>query len=240
MSEDKKKQVLERITTTSSLEAAVQKADLVIEAVVEVLEAKLEILQRISAFAPSNAIITSNTSTITISRISSKLPKEARSRTLGLHFFNPPQIMKLVEIVKHAESDPDVVQRIVTLSTGLGKTPIVVNDSPGFVANRIGLSVFLEASDLLEKGVASVRDIDTAMRLGYGYPMGPFELGDLVGLDARLHNLESMYQESKDERFRPPEILKKLVAEGYLGDPKAKKASKGGYYEYYGLERVRD
>ncbi len=125
----------------------------------------------------------------------------------------------------------------VAISKTLGKSPVVVYDIPGFIANRIGISVFSEASNLLERRVASVRDIDLAMRLGYGYPMGPFELGDLVGLDSRLRNMEALYGETHDERFKPPSILKKLVADGYLGDPKVKKGSKGGYYEFFGLSR---
>ena len=119
----------------------------------------------------------------------------------------------------------------------LGKIPIIVLDYPGFVANRIGISVFSEASALLEKGIANVRDIDLSMRLGYGYPFGPFELGDLVGLDARLQNMIALYRETGDEKFRPPKILRRLVAEGYLGDPKLKPESRGGYYEYFGLKR---
>ncbi len=119
----------------------------------------------------------------------------------------------------------------------LGKTPVIVQDYPGFVTSRIGLSVFAEASDLLARGIANIRDIDLSMRLGYGYPMGPFELGDLVGLDARLRNMKTLYAQTKDKRFRPPKILRRLVSEGYLGDPKTKPGSRGGYYEYFGLKR---
>jgi 3-hydroxybutyryl-CoA dehydrogenase len=154
-----------------------------------------------------------------------------------MHFFNPPQIMKLVEVVKTKKTSQAIVSRIEKVSKALGKIPIIISDYPGFVANRIGISVFSEASVLLEKGIANVRDIDLSIRLGYGYPLGPFELGDLVGLDARLRNMIALYRETGDEKFRPPKILRRLVAEGYLGEPKLKPESRGGYYEYFGLKR---
>jgi 3-hydroxyacyl-CoA dehydrogenase len=145
--------------------------------------------------------------------------------------------MKLIEIVRTKETNYDVISQLQMLSQSLHKTSILVYDTPGFVANRIGISVFAEASSLLEKGIASVRDIDLAMRLGYGYPMGPFELGDLVGLDSRLRNMQALYAATQDERFKPPKLLELLVKDGYLGDPEIKKGSRGGYYEYYNLKR---
>ncbi len=237
LSSDAPTSILSRISTTTSLKNALEGADFVLEAAFEVLATKQRIMKKAVDYSSPEAVLASNTSTLSISKIASELPAEARKRTVGMHFFNPPQIMKLVEVVKHSETDEKIVDKVVNLSKSLGKTPIVVNDIPGFVANRIGISVFAEASMFLEKGISSARDIDLAMRLGYGYPMGPFELGDLVGLDARLRNMEALFSETHEEKFRPPPILKKLVAEGYIGDPKLKKGSRGGYYEYFGLKR---
>ncbi|MHB8567402.1 MAG: 3-hydroxyacyl-CoA dehydrogenase family protein [Nitrososphaerales archaeon] len=231
------KKILECIETTTSLDYALAGADFVIEAAVEDLSVKQGIFKRATVQASQSAVLATNTSTLSITMISSGLPIDASGRVVGMHFFNPPQVMKLVEVVKSNETSDETVKRVIALAIDLGKVPVTVLDYPGFVANRIGLSVFAEASELLAKGIASVRDIDLAMRLGYGYPLGPFELGDLVGLDSRLLNMEALCKETQNERFRPPAILKKLVSEGFLGDPKIKKGSKGGYYEYFGLKR---
>ena len=228
---------LDKINTTTSIDSLLSNASFVLEAAVEDLEVKRQIFNTASKLAAPDAILATNTSSLTISRISSVFPIDVRSRIIGMHFFNPPQVMKLVEVVKMPETNEEVIFRTSKVADSLGKTPIVVLDTPGFVANRIGLSVFVEASYLLEKSVASVRDIDLAMRLGYGYPMGPFELADVVGLDARLRNLQSLFDETGMERFRPPNSLRTLVSQGYLGDPKLRKGSRGGYYEFYGLER---
>ncbi len=237
ISSEEAEMALSRVETTTSIERALTGADLVLEAVIEDLKTKQAVMRLASTLAKSNAILASNTSTLSIAKIGSVLQSEARKRIVGMHFFNPPQIMKLVEIVRTTETSDVTTEAVVGISKTLGKSPVVVYDIPGFIANRIGISVFSEASNLLERRVASVRDIDLAMRLGYGYPMGPFELGDLVGLDSRLRNMEALYGETHDERFKPPSILKKLVADGYLGDPKVKKGSKGGYYEFFGLSR---
>ena len=231
------KKILESIEVTSSIEYALAGAGFVLEAAVEDLAIKQEIMKKASHFATKDAILATNTSTLSISKISESLSAQERNRVVGMHFFNPPQIMRLVEVVTSKETMKQVAVEVGKISEKIGKVAVFVVDYPGFVANRIGISVFAEASDLLQKGIASVRDIDISMRLGYGYPLGPFELGDLVGLDARLRNMEALYEETKEERFRPPEILKKLVDEGYLGDPKSKKGSKGGYYEYFGLKK---
>jgi 3-hydroxybutyryl-CoA dehydrogenase len=232
--------VAARISTVSSLEEACQDSEFVLEAAYESLEAKREIFSKANAVASNDSVLASNTSTLSIAKISEPFLPEVRARSIGMHFFNPPQVMKLVEIVRTKDTQSDIISKVQAIASSLRKTGIVVFDTPGFVANRIGISVFAEASSLLENGVASIRDIDLAMRLGYGYPVGPFELGDLVGLDSRLRNMEAMYSETKDTRFKPPKILEKLVSEGYLGDPKTKKGSKGGYYEYFGLNRPSD
>jgi len=228
---------LSRISATASVEKCLDHAHFVLEAACEELKTKQEIFKKAAALADRDAVLVTNTSTLSVSRIGEKLRGRDRERLAGMHFFNPPQIMKLVEIVKTRKTNDKIVSRIQAVVRALGKTPIIVQDYPGFVANRIGLSVFAEASDLLERGIANIRDIDLSMRLGYGYPMGPFELGDLVSLDARLRNMKALYAQTKDERFRPPKILKRLVSEGYLGDLKTKPGSKGGYYEYFALKR---
>ena len=235
MTQNQAKEILSRITTSQSVEDAARGSDLLIEAAIEDLKIKREIMR--SAARVSDSILATNTSTLSISKIAQEFSSDIRGRIVGMHFFNPPQIMKLVEIIRTKETLDSVVKQAEEIAKSLGKTTVLVSDIPGFVANSIGISVFAEASSLLERGIATVRDIDIAMRLGYGYPMGPFELGDLVGLDTRLRNLEALYNETNEEKFKPPEILRKLVQEGYLGDPKVKKGSKGGYYEYFGLER---
>lgn len=230
-------EILSRISTTTSLENALDHAQFVLEAAVENLPVKMKIFRNATRLAEPSAVLATNTSTLSISQIGAALEPKGRSRLAGMHFFNPPQLMKLVEVVKTKQTSEDTISSINALASRLGKTPVVVKDYPGFVANRIGISVFAEASKLLEKGVAGVRDIDVTMRLGYGYPMGPFELGDLVGLDARLRNMKALYDQTKDPRFRPPKLLRKLVRQGYLGDPKSKPGSLGGYYEYFNLQR---
>ncbi len=229
--------VLSRISTTTSMENALDHAQFVLEAAVEDLKVKQKIFREASVRANPDAVLATNTSTLSISRIGEGLKPKVRPRLAGMHFFNPPQVMKLVEIVKTKKTSNETVSRIRAVASELGKTSVLVLDYPGFVANRIGISVFAEASDLLERGIANIRDIDLGMRLGYGYPLGPFELGDLVGLDARLRNMKALYAQTKEERFRPPKILRRLVSQGYLGDPKTKPGSKGGYYDYFGLKR---
>ncbi len=237
LTQEKADEAFSRITTFSSLADALRDSDLVLEAAIENIDTKREIFKSAENFSKNTAVLCSNTSTLSISKISDPFNIETKKRIVGMHFFNPPQIMKLVEIVRTKETSENAFSAVNEVAKKIGKIPIGVLDSPGFVANRIGISVFAEASSLLEKGIASVRDIDLAMRLGYGYPLGPFELGDLVGLDSRLRNMESLYAQTGDPRFKPPEILKRLVAAGYFGDPKIKTGSRGGYYEYYNLKK---
>jgi 3-hydroxybutyryl-CoA dehydrogenase len=154
-----------------------------------------------------------------------------------MHFFNPAQLTKLVEIIRGISTSPETVEKASQIVREIGKTPILAQDEPGFIANRLGLTLYMEASKLLEDGVASLSDIDTCMRLGYNHPMGPFELADFVGLDTRLRNLESLYKSTSESRWIPPKLLREMVQQGYLGDPSRKKASKGGYHEYLKIKR---
>ncbi len=227
--------VMARLQTTPSLKQTCKDSDLVIEAVFEDLALKQRLFQLVESAAPPNALLASNTSTLSIKKISSQITR--KDRVLGLHFFNPAQVTKLVEIIRSSDTSSDAVERAVGIVKQLGKTPIVARDEPGFIANRLGLSLYIEASKVLEEGIASVHDIDTAMRLGFGNPMGPFEVADLVGLDTRLRNLESLYQSTGDPRWIPPKSLREMVNQGYLGDASKKKGSKGGYREYLQVNR---
>lgn len=221
---------MESIRTSETLEDACSDADLVVEAVFEDLHLKHRVLAQLSRFSPRNALIASNTSTLGISQISKEV--SGKDRMLGMHFFNPAQVTKLVEIVRTDQTSATATEEASRIVHMIGKTPIVAKDEPGFVANRLGLTLYVEASRILEDGTASARDIDTAMKLGYNHAMGPFETANLVGLDTRLRNLEALYQQTSDEKWIPPKTLREMVNHGFLGDPSRRPGSKGGYYEY--------
>jgi len=221
---------LQQIRSAADLTDACNGAELVIEAVYEHLPLKQEVFAKLESAAPQSALLASNTSTLTVSKIGSRLSK--KDRLLGMHFFNPAQITKLVEIVKTDQTSERAIQEAAKIVETLGKTPIIAHDEPGFIANRLGLTLYMEASALLEGGTA-IRDIDLAMKLGYNHPMGPFELADFVGLDTRLRNLEALFQTTGDEKWIPPKALREMVNLGYLGDPSRRKGSKGGYREFF-------
>src|SRR3989441_11397686 len=226
---------LASIKTSPKLDDACRNSNLVIEAAFEDLQLKQNLFQRIESAAPPVAIIASNTSTLSLDKISQKISK--RDRAIGMHFFNPAQVTKLVEIIRGSTTSPEIVENAFRVVREIGKTPILAQDEPGFIANRLGLTLYMEASKLLEDGIASLQDIDACMRLGYNHPMGPFELADFVGLDTRLRNLESLYKSTNDSKWIPPKLLREMVQQGYLGDPARKKASKGGYYEFQQIKR---
>jgi len=221
---------LAKIKTSSMLDDACKNSDLVIEAAFEDLHLKQNLFQRIESASPPTAIIASNTSTLSLDKISQKISK--RDRALGMHFFNPAQLTKLVEIIRGPATSHETVEKGSQIVRELGKIPILALDEPGFIANRLGLTLYMEASKLLEDGIASLPDIDTCMKLGYNHPMGPFELADFVGLDTRLRNIESLQRATNDNKWIAPKLLREMVQQGYLGDPARKKGSKGGYYEY--------
>ena len=213
---------LARIATFDELTPACNGVDCVIEAVPERLELKREIFASIDTIAPPHALLASNTSSLPIGEIASSVRDPGR--VVGMHFFNPVHLMKLVEVVRHKTTSAATLALAVALVEKLGKAPIVVADSPGFASSRLGLVLGLEAMRLVEQGVASAADIDTAMKLGYGHPMGPLELTDLVGLDVRLGIAEYLAGEL-GAAFAPPEILRTKVAAGRLG----KKTGEGFY-----------
>jgi 3-hydroxybutyryl-CoA dehydrogenase len=235
MTAEEGSRTLSAIRTSPSVEDACKNADLVIEAVFEDLRLKQRVLAQLDSIVPMRVVLASNTSTLSISKIASKLAH--KDRVLGMHFFNPAQVTKLVEIVKAEETSSSSVQEASRIVESIGKTPIIARDEPGFVANRLGLTLYVEASRLFEEGTATPRDIDIAMKLGYNHPMGPFEVADLVGLDTRLRNLEALFNQTGDEKWIPPKILREMVNQGYIGNPSRKAESKGGYYEYLNLKR---
>jgi 3-hydroxybutyryl-CoA dehydrogenase len=210
------------LVATPELARAAEEIDLVIEAAPEVMNLKVEILSQVKLFAPAHAIFASNTSSLSITELGQRLG--AGPRTIGLHFFNPPPVMELLEIVRSLETDDTTLATCLGVAKRLGKTPIIVNDTPGFATSRLGVAIGAEAMRMLETGVASIVDIDRAMELGYRHPMGPLKLTDLVGLDVRLAILEHLHREI-GEQFRPPTILRQLVRAGRLG----KKTGEGFY-----------
>ncbi|KAA9400910.1 3-hydroxyacyl-CoA dehydrogenase family protein [Haloarcula sp. CBA1131] len=213
---------LDRLTGTTSLEEAVTGADLVVEAVPEDMEIKHETLTEVESHVDPATLIASNTSSLSLTEIASVL--NYPDRAIGLHFFNPVHIMALVEIVVAEQTSAETVARAREFVNGIDKTPVEVADAPGFASSRLGVSLGVEAMRMVQEGVATPQDIDTAMELGYNHPMGPIELGDVVGLDVRLDILEYLRAEL-GERFRPPQILKRKVRAGKLG----KKSGEGFY-----------
>src|ERR1051326_3871401 len=213
---------IERVHLENDLEPAVRGADLIIEAVPENFELKKDLFAQADLFCSEEAILASNTSSISISKLASSV--ERRDRFVGLHFFNPPHVMKLIEIVRGDRTSDATLAQAREVAEKMGKTPIIVRDSPGFATSRLGVAIGLEAMRMLEEGVASADDIDRAMELGYNHPMGPLRLTDLVGLDVRLGIAEYLAQ-TLGPRFEPPQILRDKVARGELG----KKTGKGFY-----------
>ena len=215
---------LERISPTESLEEAVKEADLVIEAVPEEMELKVEIFGRLDKLCPERAVLATNTSTMSPTEIAAATSRP--ERCIAMHFFNPAHKMKLVELVRGLETADETVEAARDVAERMGKETVEVEEFPGFVTSRINCLVGNEAMNMLVEGVASAPDIDKALRLGLGYPMGPLELADLVGLDARLRNLEHLHQ-TLGEKYRPSPLLYKLVAAGHYG-----RKSRRGIYEY--------
>lgn len=219
---DTRAATLNRLSAAVSAKDACDGADVVIEAVPEDMALKVAVLEAVLPTAASSAVIASNTSSLSITELGARL--RAPERTVGLHFFNPPPVMELVEVVRGLATTEDTIERALSFVRGLGKTPIVVRDVPGFATSRLGVILGAEAMRMLETGVASAQDIDRGMELGYRHPMGPLKLTDLVGLDVRLAILEHLQREI-GEQFRPPAILRTMVRAGKLG----KKTGEGFY-----------
>ena len=224
VTDEERDMALQRIRGATTLDEATE-ADLFIEAVPERLDLKRETLREVERVACREFIFATNTSSLSITEIA----HEARtpSRVVGMHFFNPVHIMRLVEIVLGRETSEETAETVRAVGRRLRKEPITVRDVPGFASSRLGVALGLEAMRMLEQNVASAKDIDTAMELGYNHPMGPLRLTDLVGLDVRLSIAEYLHGALGSESFRPPEILRRMVADGKLG-----RKSGEGFYEW--------
>jgi len=216
------KDAIARLSMANDVPTACAGVDVVIEAVPEDMGLKVALFREVIAASPENALLGSNTSSLSITELGAKIG--AADRTIGLHFFNPPPVMELLEVVRGLATSEETVTRALALAKSLKKTPIVVSDVPGFASSRLGVILGAEAIRMLESGVASAEDIDRAMELGYRHPMGPLKLTDLVGLDVRLAILEHLHREI-GEQFRPPALLRKMVRAGKLG----KKVGEGFY-----------
>jgi 3-hydroxybutyryl-CoA dehydrogenase len=216
---------LGRLRGTTSLAEAGRACDLAIEAVPEDLALKVAVLGQLASHAKPDAILASNTSSLSLTELAAALP--GPQRVIGMHFFNPVHLMKLLEVVRAHQTSQETVAVVRDVGARLGKDVIVVRDAPGFASSRLGIALGMEAIRMLEEGVASAEEIDKAMKLGYGHPMGPLELTDLVGLDVRLAIGEYLHRELGAPQFRPPQLLKRLVRAGKLG-----KKTGEGFYKY--------
>jgi len=222
LTEEDRDRTLQQIHGTTNLEMCAA-GDLIIEAAPEKLDLKQEVLRRLDNASDHPFIFASNTSSLSISEIASASKRP--DAVIGMHFFNPVHIMRLVEIVVGKKTSDETVNTVTNVGHRMRKEPIVVKDVPGFASSRLGVALGLEAMRMFEQGVASVEDIDTAMELGYNHPMGPLKLTDLVGLDVRLNIAEYLHRELGSETFRPPDVLRRMVKEGKLG----KKTGEGFY-----------
>jgi 3-hydroxybutyryl-CoA dehydrogenase len=224
ITEAAKSEIRGRLHGTTSLQD-LKECDVIVEAIIEKLPAKRELFAELDALCPAHTIFASNTSSLTITEIaaSTKRPQ----RFVGLHFFNPVPIMKLVEVVRTIATDPAVYEEMVAFGAKLGKTPVRANDSGGFIVNRLLVPYLLDAIRALEEGAGSVVDIDNSMKLGCGYPMGPFTLLDFVGLDTTYYISQIMFDEFKEKRFAAPPLLKRMVLAGWHG-----KKTGRGFYDY--------
>ncbi|MEH7097944.1 3-hydroxyacyl-CoA dehydrogenase family protein [Neobacillus vireti] len=225
MTEEQKQEALGRIQTTTSLEDF-KDVDLVIEAVLEELTLKKEVFSALDKIVREGVILTTNTSSMSITEIAAATNRP--ELVAGMHFFNPAQIMKLVEVVRGFKTSDETVQELKALSKRLSKEPVEVKkDSPGFIVNRIMLPQFIEAIRLVQEGVASYEDIDKAVKLGLNYPMGPFELQDFAGVDIGYHVMNYFKEEFSENYYAPPLLLKQIVKAGRLG-----KKTGAGFYDY--------
>lgn len=213
------------LTPVAALDEALPNVDLVIEAIVEDIAAKRSLFARLSASTRPKTLLASNTSSISITGIAAAA--ERPGQVVGLHFFNPVPVLPLVEVVRGLQTEEATVQRAVAFAEQLGKTPVVVNDAPGFVSNRVLMPMINEAIFTLSEGVASREAIDEVMKLGMSHPIGPLALADLIGLDVCLHILETLQADFGDHKYRPAPLLRRMVAAGRLG-----RKSGEGFYRY--------
>jgi 3-hydroxybutyryl-CoA dehydrogenase len=216
--------VQQNLTYTTDLKAAVESTDLVIEAILEIMELKIETFKKIEEFAPEHAVLATNTSTMSPTEIGAATKKP--DQFVAMHFFNPVHRMKLIEIIRGIDTSDKTVEIVRQVSEKMGKETVEVNEFPGFVTSRMNCIIGNEAMNMLMEGVASAEDIDKAIKLGLNHPMGPLEMADLVGLDSRLRNMEYLYH-ALGEKYRPSPLLVKYVKAGRLG-----RKSGQGFYSY--------
>ena len=214
---------LKRLTPAMTVEDGVEGAGLVIEAIPEDINLKKDLFRRVADSVPGGTVLASNTSSLSITEIASGIPSP--DRVVGMHFFNPPHIIKLLEVIRGEKSALEIVERVCEIGRQLDREVVIINDSPGFASSRLGVVLGLEAIRMLEQGVASAADIDAAMIHGYRHPIGPLRLTDLVGLDVRLAIANYLHQKLGSSQFEPPKLLQEMVRDGLLG----KKSGKGFY-----------
>ena len=224
MDEAGKKAITDKLTFTTDLNLAAD-ADLVVEAAIENLDIKKSIFAELDKICKPETILATNTSSISITAIAAATKRE--DKFIGMHFFNPPTVMKLVEVIRGAKTSDETFNTIRDLSVEIGKEPVEVNEAPGFVVNKVLIPMINEACDLLYTGVASAEGIDTAMKLGANHPMGPLALGDLIGLDVCLAIMDTLYNETHDPKYRASLLMRKMVRAGQLGRKTGK-----GFFDY--------
>ena len=223
--EDKEK-TMSRLRGSTTLEDAAS-ADIVIEAIIENMDEKHKTYSRLDQICRPDAIFASNTSSLSITQMMTATSAERQRRFIGMHFFNPVPVMKLVEVVRTILTDPEVFKTATEFGRDIGKVPVQTSDRTGFIVNRLLVPYLLDAVRAYEEGVGSISDIDTAMKLGCGYPMGPFTLLDFVGLDTTYYITNVMFDEFREKRFAPPPLLKRMVMAGLIG-----RKSGRGFYDY--------